>query len=188
MVSRTSPVLRSHDPSRRGDGRVLKVSPGRLGEDHLVERQIRYRPTEPGVLRLKLHQLLNLMPFEAAVLLTPAVICNFRHSLSTGWLPRPDGPVPSAHRPAAASRQSLRPCVSSLAFSRPPSGRKAINQGGPLQRGQTRRIKRETAQAARYPSQPDHQWKAQLLDGAARERTASATPPVDVKDTACQDR
>ncbi|MGO4527425.1 hypothetical protein AB4097_21550, partial [Microvirga sp. 2MCAF35] len=34
------------------------------------------------------------------------------------------GLAPSAHQPAATSRQSLQPCVSSWAFSRPPNGKK----------------------------------------------------------------
>ncbi|MGO4527333.1 hypothetical protein AB4097_21065, partial [Microvirga sp. 2MCAF35] len=35
-----------------------------------------------------------------------------------------NGLAPSAHQPAATSRQSLQPCVSSWAFSRPPNGKK----------------------------------------------------------------
>jgi hypothetical protein len=41
-----------HDQCRRGGAKGLVVSPGSLGQDHFVERQVGHRPSQPGVLRL----------------------------------------------------------------------------------------------------------------------------------------
>src|SRR5918997_2233573 len=49
-------------------------SPGGLRPDHLVERQVRYRPPKPRVLGLELLQALDLVPPQAAVLRAPAVV------------------------------------------------------------------------------------------------------------------
>ena len=46
-----------------GDGRGLEVSPGGLGQDQLVQRQVRNRAAQPGVLQLQ-----RLEPFDLVVL------------------------------------------------------------------------------------------------------------------------
>ena len=49
-------------------------SPGRLGQDDLVEREIRDGSPEPGIPRLDLFEALHLIELEPAELATPAVI------------------------------------------------------------------------------------------------------------------
>src|SRR5205814_9967330 len=60
--------------SRRGEARGLLISQGRLLQDQLVQRQIRYRTAKPGVLRLEILQTLDLVALQPAKLLPPSVI------------------------------------------------------------------------------------------------------------------
>jgi hypothetical protein len=56
----------------------LKVSPGGLGQDQLIQGQIRYGASEPFVLLLKTLQFLELSSPHATVLLTPTIKGLFR--------------------------------------------------------------------------------------------------------------
>ena len=58
-------LVLEHARCRRGDARGLEVSPGGLLQDQLVQRQIRHRPAQPGVLRLQLLQPLHLVATSA---------------------------------------------------------------------------------------------------------------------------
>ena len=62
---------------RRREG-LETVSPRRLSQDELVERQIRDRPPEPLVLFLELLQPLQLRPAHAAILPPPPVVALLR--------------------------------------------------------------------------------------------------------------
>src|SRR5207244_11427529 len=55
------------------------VSPSRLLQDQLVQRQVRHRTTKPSVLRLEILQALDLVALQAAELLAPAVIRHLAH-------------------------------------------------------------------------------------------------------------
>ena len=52
----------------------ISSSPCRLGEDHLIQRQIRDRAPKTGVLRLQILHPLDLIAPQPAVLLTPTII------------------------------------------------------------------------------------------------------------------
>ena len=58
----------------------LEVSPGRLGQDHLVQRQIRHGTPEPRILGLQLLQPFELIPTHAAIILAPPKISLLRHT------------------------------------------------------------------------------------------------------------
>jgi len=79
-ASAVHPVRQQHGPHTRGDVRGLEVSPRGFLQYQLVQRQVRDRPPKPRVLRLQLFQPLNLVALKPAILVTPAVVCNFRHS------------------------------------------------------------------------------------------------------------
>src|SRR3954452_16550962 len=57
----------------------LEVSLGSLGQNELVESEIRDRPSEPGILRLELLQPLHLIALQTAILGAPAIVGDFRH-------------------------------------------------------------------------------------------------------------
>ena len=59
--------------------RGSEVSPGGVGQDQFVQRQIRYRSPKALVLLLNLFQPLQLVGLHAAVLLAPAVKGSFIH-------------------------------------------------------------------------------------------------------------
>ncbi len=82
-VSRTPSVRRSHGPRKRGDGRGSEVSLGGLGKDHLIQREIRNSPPQPGILCLQFLQALYLIALQSTVFGTPSVICNFRNTYRT---------------------------------------------------------------------------------------------------------
>ena len=107
-------------PNRPGDGRGLEVwltppfgSPGGLGQDQLVQRQVRDRPTQPQTLILQ-----RLQPFDLIVLCrrtppssgntlspSPQSFSLLRSSTCTDR---------SGHQPDAAWRRSLQACGASL--------------------------------------------------------------------------
>src|SRR6267154_5330645 len=72
--ARKSTALLEHARCRRGGARGSVVSPGCLLQDQLVECQIRYRTTQPGVLCFQVLQPLHLVALQPAELLTPTVI------------------------------------------------------------------------------------------------------------------
>src|SRR5208283_3455157 len=65
---------------RRGDARGLEVSPGSLLQNELVQRQVRDRPAQTGILLLELLQALHLVGLEPAVLLPPPIIGDLAHA------------------------------------------------------------------------------------------------------------
>jgi len=107
-------------PNRPGDGRGLEVwltppfgSPGGLGQDQLVQRQVRDRPTQPQTLIFQ-----RLQPFDLIVLCrrtppssgntlspSPQSFSLLRSSTCTDR---------SGHQPDAAWRRSLQACGASL--------------------------------------------------------------------------
>jgi len=76
-VSVARPVRRQHGPRTRGGARGLEVSPCGFLQDQLVQRQVRDRPAKPRVLSLQFLQPLDLIALQPAVLVAPAIICNF---------------------------------------------------------------------------------------------------------------
>ena len=70
----------AHDRCTGGGGRGLEVSPGGLGQDHLVQRQIRYGMPEPGVLGLQLLQPFELIMAYATKFVAPSRIGLLRHN------------------------------------------------------------------------------------------------------------
>ena len=58
----------------------LEVSPGSLGQDHVVQRQIRHGTPELLVLVLKLLQPFELIPTDAAIFLAPSIIGLLRYA------------------------------------------------------------------------------------------------------------
>jgi len=48
--------------------------PCSLGQDHLLQRQIRHGSSEPGILSLQLFQPFGLMKVHAAILLAPTIV------------------------------------------------------------------------------------------------------------------
>ena len=59
----------------------LEVSPGGLGQDQLIQGQIRYGASEPFVLLLKTLQFLELSSPHATVLLRPEMLRLFVNQL-----------------------------------------------------------------------------------------------------------
>src|ERR1700722_7467465 len=76
-AARTASAQIERGRCRRGGAKGLEVSPCRLGEDHLVQRQIRDCASKPGVLRLQVLQLANLVALQPAKFLTPPIIRDF---------------------------------------------------------------------------------------------------------------
>ena len=58
--ARTASAHTGLDRCTPGGARGLEVSPCRLRQDHLVQRQVRHRAPQSGVLRLQVLQLLHL--------------------------------------------------------------------------------------------------------------------------------
>ena len=56
----------------------LRSFPSGLLQDELVEREIRDSPAQPRVLGLKVLQSLDLLAFEPAVLVAPAIVRHLR--------------------------------------------------------------------------------------------------------------
>src|SRR4029077_14908538 len=52
----------------------LEVPPGGLGQDHLLQRQIRPRTTHAGVLSLERLQPLHLVALQATILRPPTIV------------------------------------------------------------------------------------------------------------------
>jgi hypothetical protein len=113
-VSRRCQARPSHDPHTHDDVRGLEVSLCGLSENELIQRQIRHRSTKSSVLGLKLLQPLHLVTLQAAVLIPPSIIRDFRHANRPHRVGNQLDLVPSAHRPAAASLQFLQPYAASL--------------------------------------------------------------------------
>ncbi len=79
--SNPTPATIRHARCGRADARGLEVSVGGLGQDQLVERQIRHRPAQPAVLKLPVLQPLRLFTCERDFqMLSPIMI---RRSSST---------------------------------------------------------------------------------------------------------
>jgi hypothetical protein len=78
--SAVHPGWRQYGPHTHGDVRNLEVSPRGFLQYKLVARQVRDRPPKPPVLSLQFFQPLNLTALKPAILVAPAVVCNFRHS------------------------------------------------------------------------------------------------------------
>jgi len=126
----------SRDRGTRGVGRGLEVSLCGLRKDQLVQRQIRYHTTKPGVLSLQLFQALDLIALQTTVLIAPPIIGYFRHAYRSDCV--------CYLRPCAISTLTCRSfaTISSavclfLAIDlilHP----KTILQGGPLQRAQVK--------------------------------------------------
>ena len=87
-----------HEDARRSrdDARGLAVSRRGLGQDQLVQRQIRYRLAQSPVLRFQLFQSLHLIALEPAELLPPAVVRHLSHADLTGSH-RPYSPRETSH-------------------------------------------------------------------------------------------
>src|SRR5271163_812375 len=75
-AARTASTRIERGRCRPGGAKGLEVSPCGLGQDHLVERQIRHCATKPGVLRLKVLQPFHLIRFQPAKLLTPPIVSD----------------------------------------------------------------------------------------------------------------
>ncbi len=115
------------------------VSRCRLLEDQLLQGQIKYGTTQPGVLGLKLLQPLDLVALQTAVLRSPPLAGHFGHA---------NRPNSFIYRPACATTTST--CcsfatISSAVYRFFPIRQssipfKARHQGGPLFRGRTKRV------------------------------------------------
>src|SRR5687767_3288769 len=68
----------AHARCRRAGARGSGVSPGSLGQDQLVEGEIRDSFPQPLVLGLELLQALDLARLQAAELLAPAIVGHLR--------------------------------------------------------------------------------------------------------------
>jgi hypothetical protein len=76
--AQTVSIRFEHGRCRRSGARGSAVSPCRLSRDHLVQRQIRDRPSKPGILRLQLLHPLDLIAPQRTLLLTSAVVGDLR--------------------------------------------------------------------------------------------------------------
>ena len=70
----------AHDRCTADGAKGLEVSPCRLRQDHLVQRQGGYRASETLVLALQLLQSFQLITVHAAILLAPSVVGLHRHT------------------------------------------------------------------------------------------------------------
>jgi hypothetical protein len=77
--ARTSQVPTSHDRRRHGGVRGLEVSPRGFRQDHFIQREVRHRAAQPGVLGLKLLQALDLVALQTTIFRAPAIIGYFRN-------------------------------------------------------------------------------------------------------------
>jgi len=119
-----SPPIPAISRRRCWRSRLWSISPGLSGrapspspsctahrQDQLVQRQIRHRSTEPGVLGLQFLQPLHLVALQAAILIPPSIIGNFRHA---------DRSDRVCHRPALCHQHINLPKLRNDLFSRMP--------------------------------------------------------------------
>src|SRR6476620_12187174 len=78
--SETDSSRRTCSMQARAGARGSVVSPGRLRQDLLIQRQIGNGPTKTAVLGLQVLQPLHLIRLQPTKLLAPAVLGDLRHS------------------------------------------------------------------------------------------------------------
>ena len=99
-VSAAHPARRQRGPRTRGGARGIEGSPCSFLQDQLVQRQVRDRSTTARVLGFQLLQPLDLVTLQPAVLIAPAVVCNFRHTYRSS--------ASATGRPCAISTSTCR--------------------------------------------------------------------------------
>ena len=71
------------DQPQHGGVKGLEVSLSDLLQDHLIERQVRYRTPQPRILLLQILQAPGLVNLQPAILAAPTVVTLLRHAHTT---------------------------------------------------------------------------------------------------------